>query len=78
MEMDLVAHCGAMNAGSYVSSLVLTDVVSGWKECAPLVVQSRELIVETIERLRQTLPFPLVSLDTDNGTEPATTKSLTW
>jgi hypothetical protein len=69
MEMDLVAHCGAMNAGSYVSSLVLTDVVSGWTECAPVVVKSRELIVETLERLRQMLPFPLVSLDTDNGTE---------
>ena len=61
MEMDLVAHCGAMNAGSYVSSLVLTDVVSGWTECAPLVVKSRELVVETIERVRLTLPFPLSS-----------------
>lgn len=69
MEMDLVAHCGATTAGSYVSSLVLTDVVSGWTECAPLVVKSRELVVETLERLRQALPFPLLSLDTDNGTE---------
>ena len=69
MEMDLVAHCGTMNAGSYVSSLVMTDVVSGWTECAPVVVRSRELIVETVERLRQALPFPLLSLDTDNGVE---------
>jgi len=69
MEMDLVAHGGAVNAGSYVSSLVLTGVVSGWTECAPLVVKSRELVVETIERVRLALPFPLVSLDTDNGTE---------
>lgn len=69
MEMDLVAHCGTMNAGSYVSSLVMTDVVSGWTECAPVVVRSRELIVDTVERLRQTLPFPLISLDTDNGVE---------
>lgn len=69
MEMDLVAHCGAMSAGSYVSSLVLTDVVSGWTECAPVVVKSKELIVETVERVRQMLPFQLVSLDTDNGTE---------
>ena len=29
MEMDLVAHCGTVNAGSCVSSLVMTDVVSG-------------------------------------------------
>jgi len=69
MEMDLVAHCGTMNAGSYVSSLVMTDVVSGWTECAPVVVRSRELIVDTLERLRQALPFALLSLDTDNGVE---------
>ena len=69
MEMDLVAHCGTMNAGSYVSSLVMTDVVSGWTECAPVVVRSRELIVDTVERLRQALPFALLSLDTDNGVE---------
>ncbi len=69
MEMDTVAHCGAANCGSYVSSLVITDVVSGWTECAPLVVRSRELIAETVERLRQALPFALVSLDTDNGSE---------
>jgi len=69
MEMDLVAHCGTTNAGSYVSTLVLTDVISGWTECAPIVVRSRELVAETVERLRQSLPFPLVSLDTDNGTE---------
>jgi hypothetical protein len=30
MEMDLVAHCGDMNRGSYVHSLVLTDIASGW------------------------------------------------
>ena len=69
MEMDLVSHCGTMTAGSYVSSLVMTDVVSGWTECAPVVVRSRELIVDTVERMRQALPFPLLSLDTDNGVE---------
>jgi len=42
---------------------------SGWTECAPVVVRSRELIVEPLERLRQTMPFPLISLDTDNGVE---------
>jgi hypothetical protein len=29
MEMDLVAHCGAVNRGSYINSLVLTDIASG-------------------------------------------------
>lgn len=35
IEMDLVAHCGDLNRGSYVHSLVLTDIASGWTECAP-------------------------------------------
>lgn len=69
MEMDLVTHSGPVPAGSFVSSLVMTDVISGWTECAPLVVRSRELVVETVERLRQALPFPLLALDTDNGSE---------
>jgi hypothetical protein len=39
VEMDLVAHCGAVNRGSYIHSLVLTDVATGWTEAAPLVVR---------------------------------------
>ena len=69
MEMDLVAHCGDMNRGSYVHSLVLTDIASGWTECAPLVVRESTLLVETLERVRLGLPFTLQALDVDNGSE---------
>ena len=69
MEMDLVAHCGAVNRGSYVHSLVLTDIASAWTECAPLVVREGGLVVETIERVRLGLPFGLRALDVDNGSE---------
>ena len=69
MEMDLVAHCGDTNRGSYVHSLVLTDIASGWTECAPLVVRESSLLVEALERVRLGLPFPLQALDVDNGSE---------
>ncbi len=69
MEMDLVAHCGEMNRGSYVHSLVLTDIASGWTECAPLVVRESTLLVETLDRIRLGLPFSLRALDVDNGGE---------
>lgn len=59
MEMDLVAHCGEANRGSYVNSLVLTDIASGWTEPAPLVVRESGLLVEMLERIRQGLPFVL-------------------
>lgn len=69
MEMDLVAHCGPINRGSYVNSLVLTDIASGWTESAPIVVREGSLVVETLERIREGLPFALRALDVDNGTE---------
>jgi Integrase core domain len=69
MEMDLVAHCGAVAKGSFIHSLVLTDIATGWTECAPLVVREGTLVVETLERVRRALPFPLRALDTDNGSE---------
>jgi len=69
MEMDTVAHCGEANRGSYINSLVLTDVASGWTEAAPLVVREGTLVVETLERIRLGLPFALRALDVDNGSE---------
>ena len=69
MEMDTVAHCGEANRGSYISSLVLTDVASGWTEAAPLVVRDSTLVVETLERIRLGLPYALRALDVDNGSE---------
>jgi hypothetical protein len=69
VEMDLVAHCGPVNRGSYVNSLVLTDIASGWTEAAPIVVREGSLVVETLERIRAGLPFALRAVDVDNGTE---------
>lgn len=69
MEMDLVAHCGDANCGSYVNSLVMTDIASGWTEAAPLVVRESGLVVETLDRIRRGLPFALRALDVDNGSE---------
>jgi hypothetical protein len=69
MEMDLVAHCGETTRGSYVHSLVLTDIASGWTECVPLVVRESTLLVEALDRIRIGLPFSLQALDVDNGNE---------
>jgi hypothetical protein len=47
----------------------MTDIASGWTECAPIAVRDSALLVDTVERIRLTLPFKLRALDTDNGTE---------
>jgi hypothetical protein len=69
VEADLVVHCGESMAGSFASTLVLTDIASGWTECIALLVREASLIVDALDRLRVTLPFPLRGIDTDNGSE---------
>lgn len=66
LEIDFVTHCGERASGSFVHTLVLTDVVSGWTECVALPVREQSLVVEAISGLHRKLPFPLRGLDTDN------------
>jgi len=69
VEVDLVSHSGPDASGSFVHSFVLTDVCSGWTECLALVVREGTLIVDALEQLRTSMPFPLLAIDTDNGSE---------
>lgn len=78
MEMDLVAHCGAVNRGSYVNSVVMTDIATGWTEAAPIIFREGSLVVETVERIRQALPFSLVALNFDNGSEFVNTRLIEY
>lgn len=66
LEMDFVTHSGERAAGSFVHTLVLTDVASGWTECLALPVREQSLVVEAVNAVRGRLPFPLLGLDTDN------------
>jgi hypothetical protein len=66
MEIDLVTHCGTRAAGSFVHTLVLTDVASGWTECVAMPVREQALIVEAVTAVGARLPFPLLGLDADN------------
>src|SRR5262245_33335742 len=69
LEVDLVAHCGTSTGGSYISTLTLTDVATGWTECLALLGHDRSEVMRGLKQVRELLPFPLLGLDTDNGTE---------
>ena len=66
VEADLVAHSGPAASGSFVQTRVLTDVATGWTECAPLLVREQRLLSEVLMELRKLLPFDLLGFDTDN------------
>lgn len=69
MEADLVAHCGTRTDGAFLNTLVLTDIVSGWTEFLPLLQRSEENVILGLVTAQELLPFPLLGLDTDNGSE---------
>jgi len=66
VEVDLVAHGGTSVSGSFVQTLVLTDIATGWTECVPIVMREAGLVIEAIARARTLFPFPLCSVDFDN------------
>jgi len=69
VEIDLVAHCGNSVGGQYLNTLTVVDVSTGWTECLALLHRSQTLVFEEILNLRQRLPFPLLGIDSDNGSE---------
>jgi len=48
---DFVAHCGGSIAGSFVHSLVVTDLASGWTDSVPLVIREQSVVAEAIDVL---------------------------
>jgi hypothetical protein len=66
MKADLVSHSGPVPAGSFAQTLTLTDIATGWTECAPLLVREQTLLIEVLKRMREVMPFPLLGFDTDN------------
>ena len=69
MEADLVAHCGTFTGGHFLQTLVMTDISTGWTEFEALLFRDQETVLHAICCVRQQIPFDLLGLDTDNGTE---------
>ena len=66
LEIDLVAHCGGNLSGSFIHSLVATDICTGWTEAVPLLAREQSLVVEGLEAIAGQLPFPVLGIDSDN------------
>jgi len=69
LEIDLVAHCASSTEGTYLNTLTATDLATGWTECLALANKTQAAVSQAIVQLRQDLPFPLLGLDSDNGSE---------
>lgn len=69
VEIDLVAHCGSSAAGHYLNTLNVVDVATGWSECLGVWGKGQAGVFAALQRIRGRLPFPLLGIDSDNGSE---------
>jgi hypothetical protein len=68
-EIDLVAHGGDSGDGEFAHSLNLTDIHTTWVETRAVLGRGQHAVQAALEEMRQTLPFALQGIDSDNGSE---------
>jgi hypothetical protein len=69
VEIDLVAHCGITTAGEYINTLDVTDIYSGWTETEAVLNKAQKHVFEALMDIKERLPFNLLGIDSDNGSE---------
>jgi hypothetical protein len=70
-EIDLVDHSGGQitRGREHAWTLCFTDVKTGWTECVAVRNKAQVHVFAAIRRARQRLPFPLLGIDSDSGSE---------
>jgi len=68
-ETDLVHHCGPTSAGEYICTLQMIDVLSGWSEPRAVLGRSYLVVEDAFRTILHRLPFPIVEIHPDNGSE---------
>jgi hypothetical protein len=69
LELDLVSHSGECAEGEFIHTLNLTDISSTWDESRAVMGKGEEGILQALEQIFQALPFPVLGIDSDNGSE---------
>ena len=68
-EVDLVGHDGGVAAGDYCQTLDFTDIATTWTETRAVRNKAQAHVFEALQKVRKDLPFGLLGLDSDNGSE---------
>ncbi len=78
VEIDLVGHEGGNAMGEHAYTLTVTDIATGWTENRSVRNKARKWVVAALEDIEKVLPFPLLGVDSDNGSEFINHHLLTW
>jgi len=78
VEIDLVGHEGGNALGEHAYTLTVTDIATGWTENRSVRNKARKWVIAALEEIAAIMPFPLLGVDSDNGSEFINHHLLAW
>jgi hypothetical protein len=69
VEIDLVGHEGGNSSGEFCFTLTVTDIATGWTVNRSVKNKAAIWVLEAIEHVAALFPFPILGIDSDNGSE---------
>lgn len=78
VEIDLVGHEGGNAAGDHCYTLTVTDIATGWTENRSVKNKARRWVIAALEEISLIMPFPIIGVDSDNGSEFINHHLLDW
>ena len=78
LEIDLVWHDGGNRAGGHAFTLTVTDIATGWTENRSLPDKTAKCVLAALNDIARKMPFPILGVDSDNGSEFINDQLLDW
>ena len=78
VEIDLVGHEGGNATGEHAYTLTVTDIATGWTENRSVRNKARKWVVAALEEIAAIMAFPILGVDSDNGSEFINHHLLAW
>jgi transposase InsO family protein len=68
-EVDLVSHSGNSASGEFAHTLNVTDIHTTWTESVAVLGRGEQAVQRALNEIAEELPFRLLGVDSDNGSE---------
>ncbi len=78
VEIDLVGHEGGNASGDHCFTLTVTDIATGWTENRSVKNKAQKWVFAALMEITQAFPFPILGIDSDNGSEFINWHLLRW
>jgi transposase InsO family protein len=78
VEIDLVGHEGGTSSGEFCFTLTVTDIATGWTVNRSVRNKAQKWVFEALQHIVACFPFPILGIDSDNGSEFINDQLLRW